>query len=255
MTYFQTILLAIIEGLTEFLPISSTGHLILAEHFLKIPNTDFVKSFNIIIQLGAILAVAWHYRYKLISSHPLLIKLFIAFLPTGLIGFLLYPMVKNYLLDSPILVASSLFIGGLLLLLIDHLFQNRPAAHTLDQLPPKNLLTIGLFQSLSLIPGVSRSAATIVGGLTNGLSRLDAVEFSFLLALPTMFAATGLDLVQTRLSFSPQEYSLLVLGLVIAFFSALMAIKTFLKFVSQNNFTYFAYYRLLLAIIVMLFLA
>ena len=254
MTIIQTITLALVEGLTEFLPISSTGHLILAEHFLKIPSTDFVKSFNILIQLGAILAVVWHFRQKLFSSLPLLTKLFLAFLPTGLIGFLLYPLIKNYLLDSPLLVATTLLLGGLILLLVDQHFSKQAPNQTINKLPLNRLLSIGIFQSLSMIPGVSRSAATIVGGLFSGLSRLEAVEFSFLLALPTMFAATGLDLLKSSFSFNSQEILLLAIGLVVAFFSALLAIKTFLKFVAQNNFEYFAYYRILLAIIVLLYL-
>ena len=250
MTYLQTIILSLIEGLTEFLPISSTGHLILAQKILGITTTEFTKSFNIIIQLSAILAVVVFFRQKILNNRSLWFKAFIAFLPTGILGFTLYRLVKVYFLDNVLLTVAALFIGGLVLLLVDHSAKINQGHLTIDKLKKSSLLSIGLFQSLSMIPGVSRSAASIVGGLTNGLSRVEAVEFSFLLAIPTMAAATGYDLLKAGLSFSPHEYNLLLLGSVVAFFSALAAIKSFTLYVSKHNFKIFAIYRILLAITV-----
>jgi undecaprenyl-diphosphatase len=250
MTYPQTIILAIIEGLTEFLPISSTGHLILAQKFLGISTSEFTKSFNIIIQFSAILAVVMLFWKKIISSSYLWKQIIIAFIPTGILGLVLYKIVKGYLLDSPLLIAASLFIGGIALLIIDHLTFLRKNSKSIKSLKTTNLVSIGLFQSLSMIPGVSRSAASIVGGMFSGLSKAKAVEFSFLLAIPTMTATTGYDLFKNGLTFTPRELSLILLGSIISFFSAYLAIKMFVSYVSKHNFSIFAYYRIILAIVI-----
>jgi undecaprenyl-diphosphatase len=250
MTIFQVIILSIIEGLTEFLPISSTGHLILAQKYLGIPSTEFSKSFDIIIQLSAILAVTWFYRKKLLNSKNLWKKIIFSFLPTGILGFTLYPFVKGFLLDSVLITTISLFLGGLILLIVDRLPKLNHGKNSIKDLSFRELLTIGLFQSISMVPGVSRSAASIVGGLFSGLSRVNAVEFSFFLAIPTMLAASGYDLLKSGLHFTPSEYVLLGIGCLVTFISALISIKTFIRFVAQHNFTSFAIYRIILALTV-----
>jgi len=252
--YIQTIILAVIEGLTEFLPISSTGHLILAQNFLKINPTEFTKSFDIIIQLSAIIAVLVLYWKKIINSKYLWKQLIIAFIPTGILGFTLYKYVKNVLLENINITVFALLIGGLILLIVDRLPKQKIDSKNIKQLKTRNLLSLGLYQSLSMIPGVSRSAATIVGGLFSGLSRVEAVEFSFLLAIPTMFAASGYDLFKTGFAFSSYEYSLLFIGSIFSFLSAIVAVKTFTSFVAKHNFTVFALYRIILAIIILIFL-
>ena len=254
MSYLQAIILAVIEGLTEFLPISSTGHLILAQKFLGISVTEFTKSFNILIQLSAILAVVVLYWKKILNSRRLWGQLAIAFLPTGILGFTLYKLVKGYLLDNVLVTALALLFGGVVLLIIDRLPKLNFGSKNISQLSPKNLLSIGLFQSLSMIPGVSRSAASIVGGLFSGLSRVEAVEFSFLLAIPTMAAASGYDLLKTGFSFSTEEFILLLIGSVFSFFASILAVKSFTTFVAKHNFTVFAIYRIIFAIIILWFL-
>jgi undecaprenyl-diphosphatase len=252
MTIFQAIVLSILEGLTEFLPISSTGHLILAQKYLAITTTEFSKSFDIIIQFAAILAVVWYFRQKLLSSYKIWSQTIIAFIPTGLIGFLLYKIIRHFLLENPLVTAYSLLLGGLALLLVDRLEKINSGQKKITELSPKQLLGIGLFQSLSIVPGVSRSAASIVGGLISGLSRLQAVEFSFILAIPTMFAATAYDLLKSGLHFSSSEYLILFIGCLFAFLSSLLAVKFFLNFIKKHNFTVFAIYRILLALTVLI---
>ncbi len=251
MSYLQAIILAIIEGLTEFLPISSTGHLILTQKILNISVTEFTKSFNIIIQLSAILAVVFLYWKRILASRHLWSQLAIAFIPTGILGFTLYKIVKGFLLDSILVTALALLIGGLFLLIVDRLPKLNLGSKKISQLGTKNLLSIGLFQSLSMIPGVSRSAASIVGGLFSGLSRVEAVEFSFLLAIPTMAAASGYDLLKTGFSFSSYEFSLLFVGSVFSFFASMLAVKAFTSFVAKHNFTVFAIYRIIFALIIL----
>lgn len=251
MTIFQALILSLVEGLTEFLPISSTGHLILAQKYLAINPSEFSKSFDIIIQLAAILAVVWIFRYKLFSSLKIWQQSLLAFLPTGLIGILLYKVIRNFLLEQPLITVYSLLLGGLALLLVDRVKKINQGQKSWSNLSLLNLFSIGVFQSLSIIPGVSRSAASIVGGLISGLSRSQAVEFSFFLAIPTMFAATGYDLLKSGLHFSLGEYQILLVGCLGSFFASLFAVKFFLNFVKKHDFTLFAFYRIILAIIVL----
>jgi len=251
MTLAQAIILAFVEGLTEFLPISSTGHLILAQKFLNISVTEFSKSFNIIIQLSAILAVVVLFWKRILSSRQLWGQLAIAFIPTGILGFTLYKYVKGFLLDNVFVTALALFVGGLVLLIVDRLPSLNQGKKEISNLSLKNLLSIGLFQSLSMIPGVSRSAASITGGLISNLSRVQAVEFSFLLAIPTMVAATGYDLLKTGFSFSSSEYLVLGVGSIFSFIASMIAVKAFTSFVAKNNFTIFAIYRILLAAVIL----
>jgi len=254
MTYIQVIILSIIEGLTEFLPISSTGHLILTQKLLGINVTEFTKSFNILIQLSAILAVVFLYRKKILHSRFLWKQIIIAFIPTGLLGLTLYKHVKGFLLENVSVTALALFIGGIILLIIDRIPKLKLGSKNISNLKTHNLLSIGIFQSLSLIPGVSRSAASIVGGLFSGLTRVEAVELSFLLAIPTMIAASGFDLLKTGFSFTAHQYTLLLIGSLFSFLSASLAIKAFTSFVSKHNFTLFALYRIFLGLLVWLIL-
>lgn len=250
MNILQVIILSIIEGLTEFLPISSTGHLILTQKYLHIVSSEFTKTFDITIQLASILAVIWIFRHRFYGSLKAWRPALIAFVPTGIIGFTLYKLIRNLLLGNPLLVVYSLFIGGLILLLVDRIPKLNRGTGKTDDLSNLKLLCIGLFQSLSIVPGVSRSAASIIGGLVMGLTRSQAVEFSFFLAIPTMAAASGYDLLKSGLGFSTGEYLLLLLGCVISFFSALVAVRIFIDYVKRHDFTLFALYRIVLAIIV-----
>lgn len=254
MSYLQAIILAFIEGLTEFLPISSTGHLILTQKILNISVTEFTKSFNIIIQLSAILAVVFLYWKRILASKRLWGQLAIAFIPTGILGFTLYKLVKGFLLDNVLITALALLIGGIILLIVDRLPKLNLGSKNISELKTKDLLSIGLFQALSMIPGVSRSAASIVGGLFSGLSRVEAVEFSFLLAIPTMAAASGYDLLKTGFSFSTNEFALLFVGSVFSFFASMVAVKAFTSFVAKHNFTVFTIYRIVFALVILWFL-
>lgn len=255
MDILQAIILSIVEGISEFLPISSTGHLILASDILKVAQTDFVKSFEIIIQLGAILAVVVLYAKTLLEKRKMWLPLLAAFIPTAVIGFVLFKIIKQFLLGSTVITLWSLLIGGIILIIAEKLYKEQP--HHVDdigKLSLKKAALIGFIQSISVIPGVSRSAATILGGLFVGLKRKAAVEFSFLLAIPTMIAATGLDLIKSDFSFSSNEWVLLVVGFIGAFLTALLAIKYFLQYVRNHTFVAFGIYRIILAIVFWFFL-
>jgi undecaprenyl-diphosphatase len=252
MNIIQSIILSIIEGLTEFLPISSTGHMILASSIMNIPEDAFVKTFEISIQIGAIMAIVLLYAKRFLQGISIYLKLAIAFIPTGIIGFLAYPYIKTYLFN-PIIVSISLVLGGIVLILIDKKVVGQESKTAeLESISYKNAFFIGLFQSISMIPGVSRAAATIVGGIFNGLDKKQAIEFSFLLAVPTMFAATGYDLYKTTIGFSGHEIFLLSLGLLVAFITAWIAVKVFIKIVQNYGFKYFGYYRIIIGIIFLL---
>ncbi len=250
MSFIHVLVLSVIEGLTEFLPISSTGHLILASKLMQLASTDFVKTFEISIQLGAIMAVVVLYFNRLIKSINLIKKLFVAFIPTALVGFLLYPFIKGFLLGSSAVTLWALFLGGLVLIFIEKFVpKSKNSASKIEDLSYKNAFMIGAYQSISVIPGVSRAAATITGGLFSGLNRVEAVEFSFLLAVPTMFAATLYDLYRSIGLFNSQDLTSLSLGFILSFIFALIAIKFLIGFVKKNNFTVFGIYRIVLAIL------
>jgi undecaprenyl-diphosphatase len=246
MNYIQTIIISIIEGVTEFLPISSTGHMILASHLLKIPESNFLKSFEIIIQLGAILAVVVLYSKRFITDKQSWVKITAAFIPAAGIGFFLYKIIKTYLLSNPYITVLTLGIGGIILILIEKFL--KPKSKTISDLTIKQSFLIGIFQTISMVPGVSRSASTIIGSMIVGLSRKEAVEFSFLLAIPTMVAATGLDIYKTSLHFTAQEIQMLSMGFIIAFITAIVAIRSFISFVERHNFIGFGIYRIILAL-------
>jgi undecaprenyl-diphosphatase len=250
MSIFQTLILSVVEGITEFLPISSTGHLILVSKLLDLSQTEFVKSFEIIIQLGAIMAIVVLYFKKLIKNKKLYPKILAAFLPSAIIGFVLYKFIKQYLIGDPRIVLVSLFIGGILLIVLEKILARIKVKTnlTIDELDLKSCLLIGLSQAISMIPGVSRAAATIIGGMSVGLSRQDAVKFSFLLAVPTMAAATGLDLIKSYQYFSAQDIKLLIIGFIVSFISAKIAVEWLIKFMKNHSLAAFGVYRIVLAI-------
>lgn len=252
MNILQTIVIAVIEGLTEFLPVSSTGHMILASAAMRIQDDAFVKTFEIAIQIGAIMAIVMMYIRRFFQSFSIYLKLGAAFIPTGIIGFFAYHYIKEYLFN-PIVVSFSLILGGVFLILIDKKVVNQKSrTDVLENISYKNAFLIGLVQCFSMIPGVSRAAATIIGGVFNGLDKKQATEFSFLLAVPTMFAATGMDLLKTPVVFTQHELMLLMIGLVIAFVTAWIAVKVFLGLVQNYGFKYFGYYRIIIGIIFLL---
>lgn len=242
MNVLSAIILSVVEGVTEFLPVSSTGHMILASTLLRIAETDFVKSFEIIIQLGAILAVLVLYWKKLLTDKETFIRVTIAFVPTAIVGLVFYRFIKDILLGNPGIVVWSLGIGGLLLILLEKFHTEKQKNMSLF-----DAFIVGCAQSLSIIPGVSRAAATIAGALLLGVKRETAVEFSFLLAIPTMAAATGLDLLKSGRHFTGGQYELLAIGFVGAFITALLTVKWFISFVKTHTFIPFAVYRILAA--------
>jgi undecaprenyl-diphosphatase len=254
MSIIQAFIIAIIEGITEFLPISSTGHMILASTIMNIQDDAFVKTFEICIQLGAIMAIVMLYAKKFLQSFTIYFKLGIAFIPTGIAGFLAYPYIKAYLFNS-IVVATSLIVGGIVLVLIDKkVVAKKSETDVLENISYKNSFFIGLIQCFSMIPGVSRAAATIIGGVFNGLDKKQATEFSFLLAVPTMLAATGYDLIKTPIVFTSHEIILLSIGFVVAFFTAWLAVKIFLKIVENYGFKHFGYYRIIIGIVFLIWM-
>lgn len=252
MTIIQSLILGLIEGITEFLPISSTAHLIIAAKALKIPDSAFLGSFLISIQLGAILSVAVLYAKTLIKNPKLILKVAAAFVPTAVIGLAAYKLVKNYLMESLPLIAGALLVGGVILIVLEKYFAKKSPAtadQSLNSLNYRQAALIGVFQSLAIVPGVSRSAATIMGGLSLGVSRKNIVEFSFLLALPTMAAATALDLYKTPPSLQGNELIVWIIGLITAFITAVLGIKFFLKFIKKHDFRVFGWYRIALGIV------
>lgn len=253
MTHIHAILLGIIEGITEFLPISSTGHLILAGHLLGIPDTDFLKTFEIVIQMGAICAVVLLY-WRTLFSIPVIIRLICGFIPTAVIGFTLYPFVKGYLLGNMTVVVASLFVGGIILIAFELLHKETTLVEQkITDITYKQAFLVGLFQTIALIPGVSRSGATIVGGLILGLKRVTIVEFSFLLAVPTMAAATAYDILKNYSLFTTEALPALGLGFLTSFLVALVVITSLLKFIKKHTFIPFGVYRILVALLFFFF--
>ena len=255
MTLFQSIVIAIVEGLTEFLPVSSTGHMIIAERLLHVTETDFVKVFTVAIQLGAILAVVVLYWKKFFdfSKWQFYVKLIIGVIPALILGFLFSKKI-DALLDSATTVAVALLVGGIILLFVDKLF-TRPRIHTEAEIKPVNAFMIGIWQCLAMIPGVSRSAASIIGGMQQKLTRSEAAEFSFFLAVPTMLAATGYKLFKYYKEaggFSSEEIKLLAVGNIIAFVVAIIAIKFFINFVKRYGFKVWGVYRIIVGVVLLL---
>jgi undecaprenyl-diphosphatase len=251
MDLIQTIILAVIEGLTEFLPISSTGHMIIASSFMGIASDPFVKLFTIVIQLGAILSVVVLYFKRFFRTFEFYLKLFVAFIPAAVFGFLLSDKIDE-LMESPLTVGITLVLGGVILLFVDKWF-NKPTIHDEEEITYLTALKIGFFQCLAMIPGTSRSGATIVGGMSLKLSRKVAAEFSFFLAVPTMFAATAkklLDFYKEGHAISGDQVQLMIVGNVVAFIVALLAIKSFIGYLNKNGFKLFGWYRIIAGLII-----
>ncbi len=249
MNILQAVVLSIVEGITEFLPISSTGHLILASKLLVITQSEFVKSFEIAIQLGAIAAVAWMYKTEIITNRKIWPKIILAFIPTAIIGLIFFKIIKTYLIGNVGVTLAALAAGGVFLIFLEKipLFNPKTKKKTIVDLSNKQSIIIGVAQSISVIPGVSRAAATIIGGLGMGLTREEAVKFSFLLAIPTMAAATGLDIIKTGWNFDMNQFLILGVGLVGSFTTAFLTVKWLVGFVRKHNFVGFGVYRLALA--------
>jgi len=253
MSVFEAVLLAIVEGLTEFLPVSSTGHMIITSSLMGIASDPFTKTFTVAIQLGAILAVIVLYWKRFFQSLEFYFKLLVAFLPAALIGFLLNDYIDR-LLERVEVVACMLIIGGVIFLFIDKLFEKTEITGSSEVSYP-SALKIGLFQCIAMIPGVSRSAATIIGGLTQKLNKKTAAEFSFFLAVPTMFAATGYKLLKFYKegnTFGSNEIVLLGIGNAVAFIVALLAIRSFIQFLTKHGFKVFGYYRIAVGLIILI---
>jgi undecaprenyl-diphosphatase len=244
---FHAVILGVVEGITEFLPISSTAHLILASRALGIGESEFLKSFEIIIQLGAILSVVVLYWRKFFDIEVLK-KLVVAVIPTGVIGLTVYKAIKGYLLGNVTVVLLALVIGGIALIVFERFQQSSDRDVDFSEITYRKAFLIGLFQAIAVIPGVSRSAATIVGGSLIGVSKRTIVEFSFMLAVPTMLAASGLELLKNRSALSG-HMSVLAVGFVVSFITAILAIKSFLSYIKKRDFSLFGWYRIALAIV------
>jgi len=259
MNLIHVIVLAIIEGITEFLPVSSTGHMVIASAFMGIGTDDFVKLFEVAIQLGAILSVVILYFKRFFKSFDFYFKLVVGVIPAVIVGVVLKKKI-DILLESPLVVAFSLLIGGVVLLFVDKWF-NKPAVKEEAQISYATALKVGLFQCLAVIPGVSRSAATIVGGMSQKLTRTAAAEFSFFLAVPTMFGATLKEIWDFHKDhqgtlFTGEQIKFLVIGNIVAFIVAMLAIKSFITFLERKGFMLFGWYRIIVgAVIIVLILS
>jgi len=245
MTTLQAIILGIIEGLTEFLPVSSTAHLILSADAMRLTGSEFLKSFEIIIQLGAILSVVVLY-WRRFLNWEIIKKLVVAFIPTGVIGLTVYKAIK-VMLGSVTVVLITLIVGGIALILFEHFKEHAEDDPDFREITYKRALLVGLFQAIAVVPGVSRSAATIVGGSLIGINKRTIVEFSFLLAVPTMAAASGLELLKGYSALAG-HFSTLAIGFVVSFVTAIVAIKSFLAFVKKRDFKAFGWYRIAIAL-------
>lgn len=251
MTWIQALLIAVVEGITEFLPVSSTGHMIIVQSILGVESTDFTRAFVVNIQFGAILSVIVLYWRRFFQSVDFYFKLFVAFIPAAVIGFLASDFI-DAMLESVVVVAIMLVLGGLILLFVDQWF-NKPDVD--QEVTYKKGFWIGMFQTIAMIPGVSRSAATIIGGMAQGLSRKTAAEFSFFLAVPTMFAASAWKLLQNYKSISADDLDILIFGNIVAFIVAIAAIKTFISLLTRYGFRAFGWYRIAAGIIILALLA
>jgi len=256
MTIIQSFIMGVIEGLTEFLPISSTAHLIFTGEILKIPSSEFLKSFEISIQLGAILSVVILYWRRVWQNLNIIWKLAAAFIPTSVIGLIFYKLVKGYLMENNLVIAISLLLGGIIIILFENWYAKKNISETavdtdLNAITYKQAITLGVVQALAIIPGVSRAGATIIGGLAQGIKRKTIVEFSFLLAIPTMLAATALDIYKNPTVFSGSELHLWLIGFITSFITAIVGVKLLIKYVQKNDFKIFGWYRIILGIIVL----
>ncbi len=248
MSVVDAIILGIVEGITEFFPISSTGHLILTAELLRLPETDFLKTFQIVIQLGAILAIVTLYWRKLFFDQEIIKKVSIALLPALGIGFVLYKLIRQ-LFESSLVVVTALFVGGIILILFEWWRRDKgDEGLSIEEMDYQKAFLVGLFQTLSVVPGVSRAGATLLGGMLLGMKRTAIVEFSFLLAVPTMVAATVLDLWKSGGLFSNTDWPLLAIGFVTAFVVAIASVKFLLRYIETHTFMAFGVYRIVIAV-------
>ncbi len=255
MTFLQTIILGALEGFTEFLPISSTAHLLLTSRIFGLVDSDFLKSFTIVIQFGAILAVVVLYAGRFLKDWETNKRIIAAFVPTAAIGFGLYKIIKGFLFENTALILAALLIGGVLLIVFEIFYKKKPIRPIpLSELPYWRAVLIGAAQALAIIPGVSRAAVTIVGGMLLGVERKAIVEFSFLLAVPTMAAASGYDLLKNASQFSLGQFHLLLIGFTASFFFAIVSVRFLLNYIKNNSFTNFGIYRILLVIVALILL-
>ncbi len=256
MLLLHVIILGIVEGITEFLPISSTAHIEFATKLLGIIPTDFVKSFTIVIQLGAILAVVMLYREKLLKSKKAWQNIIVGFVPTGIIGFVLYKIIKHFLLGNVWIAAVMLVIGGIAMVILEKNFSRRGnesfSVKSIEDLSLREMVTLGVIQSLAVIPGVSRSGALVIGGVSMNIPRAVIVETAFLLAIPTMAAATGYDLLKTGISFTGNEWIMLGVGTVVAGAVAFVVAKWLLRYIAKHDFTLFGWYRIIAGIVLLI---
>ncbi|HRH37606.1 MAG TPA: undecaprenyl-diphosphatase UppP [Flavobacteriales bacterium] len=247
MTFFQAIILAIIEGITEFLPVSSTGHMIIGSTVMGIEQDEFVKLFTVAVQFGTILSVVWLYRDRFFKSMDFYFRLLAGFIPAVIAG-LLFKEQLDKMLENVLIVGVMLFVGGVIFLFIDkwtHSFEKKEE----ERIGYTKAMIIGVWQCLAMVPGVSRSAATIIGGMTQGLTRKAAAEFSFFLAVPTMFAATAksiYDYLDSGYSITTEHLQLFAVGNIVAFVVAVVAIRTFIGFLQKHGFGIFGWYRIAL---------
>ncbi len=253
MNFVEAVILAIIEGLTEFLPVSSTGHMIIASSLMGIAEQPFTKTFTVAIQFGAILSVVMLYYKRFLQSINFYFKLFLAFIPAAVIGFLLDDYI-DALLSNVMVVGFSLLVGGVFILFLDS-FIKENNDETSNEVTGKKAFIIGLFQCIAMIPGVSRSAATIIGGLYQKLNRRTAAEFSFFLAVPTMFAATFYKVYKfykEGIGIEPDQINMLIVGNIVAFIVAILAIKFFISILNKYGFKYFGIYRIILGLVILI---
>lgn len=255
MTFLEAILLGVVEGLTEFLPISSTAHLVLSAHVLGIPESTFLSSFVIAIQLGAIVSVVFLYWKTILWDRATMMRVAIAFVPTAIAGFLLYQLLKNYLIESLFIIAWSLILGGVILIVFEWWEKRIVREETpLREMPFATAFLIGCIQAIAIIPGVSRAGATIVGGRLLEIGRTEIVEFSFLLAIPTMLAATTYDLLKTGSSFAGEEWLMLLVGFVVSFAAAFAGVRFLVRFIAAHSFALFGWYRIILGSVTLILL-
>ncbi len=251
MTWFEALIMAIVEGLTEFLPVSSTGHMIITQGVLGFESTEFTKAFLVNIQFGTILSVVVLYWKRFFQSIDFYLKLFVAFLPAAFIGFLASDYIDQ-MLESVLVVAIMLVLGGVFLLFVDKLFDQNNIQVKDQNISFQKALFIGFFQVIAMIPGVSRSAATIVGGMVQKLDRKNAAEFSFFLAVPTMFAASAYKLYQNYQVITKENIDILLFGNLIGFLVAIVAIKSFIGYVTKYGFKVFGWYRIIVGLTIIL---
>jgi undecaprenyl-diphosphatase len=247
MTFFDALILGIVEGFTEFLPISSTAHLVLTAELLRIPESAFLSSFIIAIQLGAIASVMLIYWRTILWDFEIMKRVAVAFVPTAIAGFALYSLLKSYLIENLIVIASALLIGGVILVIFEYFHKRETATVIVDgPVSYSTAFWVGCVQALAIVPGVSRAGATVIAGLMLGLRRTQIVEFSFLLAIPTMLAATGYDILKTGSTFTAGDWELLVVGFVMSFIAAYVSVRWLLRYIQTHTFTGFGWYRIVL---------